>query len=532
MRHPSTTPTRLAGGILLAALLVAAPSLMAATITVDNTTCTLADAIASANSDSAVGGCAAGLYHDVITLTADVTLTERLPDITSGIDIVGGTFPNPGGPVTTIARDPAADPFRIFTVLGDATYFVLVGVTVTGGYDEFGGGIAALAGAELALLNSTVSGNHSIFAGGGVAVVEAYFISSYSKVSENSMFYPIEGLPIEWSQGGGVASSYGSETVMLLSEVSDNFGVVGGGIANSYGADTLLGATTVSGNTAAFGGGVSNTSYAEYGDDDELEGLSLSYSTVKDNQAIAAGGSINAYDGSEQYVSYSEISGNYSSYGPAGGLANAGGADLEMVNTTVSGNTAGGDGGGLLNVAGATAVLRNTTFSGNAAGADDDGGAVYNGGGTVTAYGSVFAYSTPYNCFGGPVDQGGNLDDDGSCGFGTPLLTGLDPNLDTNGAVLPVPFPGLFIDLMMPRTHALDGTSTAIDAAGDCGFGSDQRGFVRDDGDCDSGAYEYNRPPRRCARTSRSRPTPSAARAPRSPSRTSTTAPRTRAPAA
>ena len=43
----------------------------AATITVDGTTCTLADAITAANNDTATGGCSAGSGVDTLTLTAD-----------------------------------------------------------------------------------------------------------------------------------------------------------------------------------------------------------------------------------------------------------------------------------------------------------------------------------------------------------------------------------------------------------------------------------------------------------------------------
>jgi len=46
------------------------------TIVVDETTCTLVDAIAAANTDTAIGGCVAGFGPDTIELTTDVMLTE------------------------------------------------------------------------------------------------------------------------------------------------------------------------------------------------------------------------------------------------------------------------------------------------------------------------------------------------------------------------------------------------------------------------------------------------------------------------
>src|SRR5690606_5038375 len=52
------------------------PTARAATITVDEVTCTLIDAITAANTDTATGGCIAGdVGLDTIDLQADVTLT-------------------------------------------------------------------------------------------------------------------------------------------------------------------------------------------------------------------------------------------------------------------------------------------------------------------------------------------------------------------------------------------------------------------------------------------------------------------------
>ena len=60
----------------------------AASITV-NATCSLADAITAANSDTATGGCIAGSGADTITLTQDISLTSGLPTITSEVTIDG-----------------------------------------------------------------------------------------------------------------------------------------------------------------------------------------------------------------------------------------------------------------------------------------------------------------------------------------------------------------------------------------------------------------------------------------------------------
>jgi len=69
-----------------------------ATITVDETVCTLVDAVTAANTDAVVGGCTAGSGPDVIELTTDVLLTEiaadangpnGLPSVASRITVAG-----------------------------------------------------------------------------------------------------------------------------------------------------------------------------------------------------------------------------------------------------------------------------------------------------------------------------------------------------------------------------------------------------------------------------------------------------------
>lgn len=56
-------------------------------ITVDGT-CTLADAIAAANTDASAGNCAAGSGKDTLEITADMQVGE-LPVLLTDMDIVG-----------------------------------------------------------------------------------------------------------------------------------------------------------------------------------------------------------------------------------------------------------------------------------------------------------------------------------------------------------------------------------------------------------------------------------------------------------
>ena len=106
----------------------------AATITVNETTCTLIDAIRSANDNTSHGGCVSGAPGlDTIALAANVTLTSSygdyegetgLPAVSSQIVINGNG--------RTIARDAGADPFRLIYVAGSGD-LTLNDVTLTGG---------------------------------------------------------------------------------------------------------------------------------------------------------------------------------------------------------------------------------------------------------------------------------------------------------------------------------------------------------------------------------------------------------------
>ena len=62
--------------VVLIAVLSQVSLVHAADITV-NDTCSLKNAITAANTDTATGGCAAGSGADTITLTGDVTVTDR-----------------------------------------------------------------------------------------------------------------------------------------------------------------------------------------------------------------------------------------------------------------------------------------------------------------------------------------------------------------------------------------------------------------------------------------------------------------------
>lgn len=163
-------------GVALLLALGQAPAL-AANIDVNGTTCTVANAIRSANMDTAVGGCTAGNGADTLVLapnsTHALTMVEDatygptgLPLVRSQITIAGNN--------STIERGAGAPEFRILAV-GDTGNLSLQALTLSGGYSLYvdgvdfgrGGGVFNNNGI-LTVTNCTVSGNTSGDSGGGV----------------------------------------------------------------------------------------------------------------------------------------------------------------------------------------------------------------------------------------------------------------------------------------------------------------------------------------------------------------------------
>src|SRR5690606_21628228 len=103
-----SSPSVVAYVACAAGLLIGVPAL-AATIQVGGA-CTLPDAVAAANDDAAVGGCAAGTGADTIVLESGATYT-----LASNLFINGGTELLIQGNGATLGRDAAGAAFRILT---------------------------------------------------------------------------------------------------------------------------------------------------------------------------------------------------------------------------------------------------------------------------------------------------------------------------------------------------------------------------------------------------------------------------------
>jgi len=242
----------------------------------------------------------------------------------------------------------------------------------------------------------------------------------------------------------------------------------GGGIANR-GTLTLSNSTLVD-NQATYGGGIYNAGT-----------LTITNSTIADNHAPGGGAGIWNRPGSMVKLIDSTVSGNVGAWG--GAIGNLSGT-VYVVNSTLYGNTA-FSGGGIRNWNG-TVTLINSTLSGNVAEIAECGASAD----VCSRYGSTTLANTIVadGCGGSPpTDNGGNLDSGTSCGFNAAssksnahLELG---NLGDNGGPTLTILPGV-------GSAAIDAGIDAICSA-DPVNATDQRGMHRPEGShCDSGAVE------------------------------------------
>ena len=433
----------------LASLLLAFFShpMSAATIVVNETTCTLVDAIAAANTDTAVDGCAAGAGADIVELTTDVLLTEvnnnhlglgnnSLPVIESDITIEGAGF--------AIRAWYFFYCSRFFLVLDNGTLTLNDTILEPGGGAQQSeasipgpcglNGVGIRNRGSLILSNTMLLSNSSWYGSGNNGAI----LNEQGSVS-------LTDCTLSGNAGGGIVSRQGSVS-MTHSTISDN-----------YGSGVLL-----------------------------WEGnLNVTNSTLSGNRAgiIVQNGDLN--------MTSSTVSNHHVETNGAGIFC--GGSSCMIRNSTLSGNSAGGcvddfdphsclpygHGGAIYGTAPASILIVNSTLFGNNS---EKGGPIgwQSWGSPPSLKNSIVASPHGNPCPGAVNDLGNNFSEAG-CGPGIIVITGLAPTLADNGGPTP--------------THALLPGSSAIDAAGDCGLVSDQRGFVRWDGACDGGAFELGATP-------------------------------------
>jgi CSLREA domain-containing protein len=475
-RFVAVTVTLLAGAFGLAAPAQAAA--IAVTTTGDelNTAapCSLREAIRSANTDLAIGGCAAGSGADTITVPPGtyILAIPNQPGVTdenngqSGdLDILAGlTITGSTSAPTIVDGNGAALADRVFDVSAAVTVS-FTRLTIRNGTEPPGslaGGGGVTNNGRATFTNTTISGNIAGTGGGGV------------------------------SNGSGVGAT---STFIDSTIIGNSAGGSGGGVRIGMGASSSFIDTAISGNTSQVGGGgVSNDGAATF-----------TNTNITGNGAGTRGGAVfNGSPSSASKFTNSTISGN-TAQAEGGGLFNSVGAGADLMNSTVSGNRANSSGGGLQ---GGTATLSNVTITANVA--DLDANRTGDGGGvaatTLSVRNSIIAGNTDASpppaavtpdCSATVNSQGYNfIGNDTGCtvavGPGDKIGTGaapIDPGLGllaNNGGPTPTHA------LLATSPARIGGSPTAPGGPGDACTARDQRGVPRPQGArCDVGAYEY-----------------------------------------
>jgi hypothetical protein len=420
------------------------------------------------------------------------------------LNVTGGTISNNragGGNIDSLVRTGVGG--AIESVEGDPNSDLhLTGVTMSGNIAGGGQGSGTGNGAaistqnDVTLTNSTLTQNLAGVGGvnsSGSGAAVSISVDNFPSGDHENATLTIDGSTLTQNAAGPTGSGGG-----------------GGAIAMSSDGPMTLTGSTLSGNQAGQSAGAISrfTSAAGSGVTDVIQDT-----TFAGNSAGISGGAIGLNTDGTFRIVRSALTGNQVSPGlfNAGGAidasatsANAASGTLELINSTVAGNSA-PKGGGINASGGSTALnvnLRFSTLAGNSAA--DGANLRFNGtasggipnftiGGTVVAEpaGGGADCSTPtgttnFTTSGGNVTDGAS----GECaiGPGPNDLTGTNPML---GALANNGGP--------TQTRALPVGSPAVNdvpAAVCSGITGDQRGVARPQGAlCDAGAYEFVPPP-------------------------------------
>jgi parallel beta-helix repeat protein len=535
--------------------MISVPAL-AATITVtsasdvDNTGCTLREAIISLNSEALEVGCTNSggsfgavdnIVFDAMTFPAAVTTSITLDGTKGPLSFTAGKIVAINGLGAEVIAVDGNNGTRVFDVSGGIVN--ISNITITGGSAATQGGAVLVSGGSLGLANTNVTANQADGSGGGV-VLQGTSTASLTNVniSGNSATgqglvntHPTGGLKIEDSASAWVSESTVSQNTMtgisvsasgrltlLDSEVSQNTGtgIVLHGTSEPNASPTepvsfctvTLRNSKISDNV---GSGISSY-YCHMAmenlivsDNDQSGVLATSANTITlQNSEISnngAGGIIGAGRSSastgglypaapvRMFVKNTTVSGNKSN----GGIDITIGS-LDLTSSTVSKNEA-SRGGGLRVGDQGNVQMVNTILSGNTA--PNPGAEVYMFSyASFTSLGSntLGTAAKPYSeTVAGPAaDQFGLIGDDFDMttdGQFATLSEALMATLSDNGCQTPV---GVSGSKVCTRTHGLVVESLALDTANAtyCGTGTDvttdQRGEPRITGICDIGAFE------------------------------------------
>ena len=388
---------------------------------------------------------------------------------TSGEMIVGGDeiirmdeTPSGGTPVgavnvmnNTATGDEAADGGGgLYNQNGDLTLLgTVVAMNQATGTSGSGGGLLNNNG-TLTVSNSVFMNNSANRAGGGIEDANVRSEAGQDDVSIDDTVFMGNDAGANPGNGGGLHIGGPGSVMVTMSTFTDNTAVEGAGLWNS-GAGTLTVMTTsVMDGTATRGGGLYQSGTASTGVGGTLE---LVQSLVANNTANGGGGGVEVVAGT-----------------------------VSMVNSTLSGNTA-IRGGGFRQLSG-TVNLNSVTIAQNEG--TRRAGGIRARGGTTNLRNTIIAENTSPqgpSCSGTITSLDFNLIEDRTgCNINGDLS-----NSQTNVAAM---LEDLADNGGPTMTHALESGSPAIDA-GQTDEDEDQRGFARDNGQDDMGAFELGGSP-------------------------------------
>jgi hypothetical protein len=329
--------------------------------------------------DSAISGAASG---DTLVLAAGCTYqTGGLPEISTNLAIVGR------GATLEYTFTTAETP--IMSVPGAVTVHIS-NLNFTDGYSVSANASALATQGNVTIDGGTFTGNTDETGGSAI---------------ENTGRLTVRGAAFTDNGGeaatGGAIDNRGQLTVVATTFAENNtqlYGTGGGAIVNSGQATLRYDTLTDNAANSGAGGAILNDGT-----------LTVVSSTITDNGAATGGGAI--YNDGTLTVLSSSISNNDTSNAASdpSSIANGGGIEIAygtvtLRHDTLSGNSAYSDGGAIYNGAGTLAVV-STSISSNTAGTGGAGG-IANETGTVSLWRDCIMSNTPVNCLNVPGCEG------------------------------------------------------------------------------------------------------------------------------
>jgi CSLREA domain-containing protein len=332
------------------------------------------------------------------------------------------------------------------------------------------------------------------------AIMEANALAGVDTIGFNATGTINIGSLLPGIAGGLTISGPGASALSVAGSGTGSVLVINAGVTATVSGLTVTGGVG-SGAGGNAGGGIDNEGM-----------LTLTRARVVANTAQFGGGIYDA-PGADLVLVESTIDGNTAASGFGGAIYNVGGGTtVTITGSTISGNTS--FNGAINAPVGTSLSITNSTISGNTGTGTGAVGGIL-GGANVTVTSSTIYGNVGIGVFGSKLSN--SIVD--SCGSGGGAAVSLGHNLAPSSACFQAAGPG---DVFTPNfllgplqnnggpteTHALLPASPAIDAVppSSCAVSTDQRAVARPQGGgCDIGAYEFEPAP---TATASATPTP------------------------